>query len=66
MSDVAEIRSGGVFLGKDAVELNLGDELGTWQDAKNMTKELGNAYEPEFVEMQKTGLSLFDLISGFL
>ena len=65
--DVVEtIKRGGLFLGKDALGMGLVDELGTWQDAKDIVKNETGAIYPQFVEMRKKGLNIFDLISGFM
>jgi protease-4 len=63
---VETIRGGGLFLGKDALEIGLVDELGTWQDAKEISKNMTGAFRPEFVEVQRKGLSIFELISAFI
>jgi len=64
-SEIDVIKSGDVFLGKDAINLGLVDELGTWQDAKNRIMNVTGLPEAEFVEMQKSGFSLLDLLSAF-
>lgn len=60
-TQVEEITSGDIFLGKDAVDLGLIDSVGTIQDAKDKTKVLVGIEQAEFVELKKKGLSLFDL-----
>lgn len=63
---VEKIKDGGLFLGKDAKEIGLVDELGTWHDAKDIAKSrTGTAY-PEYVEIQKKGFSILDLMSAFI
>jgi len=63
---VNSIKRGGLFLGKDALTMGLVDELGTWQDAKDIVKNRTGTLNPQFVEMQKKGLNIFDLMSGFI
>ena len=63
---VSSISDGGLFLGKDAKEIGLVDELGTWYDAKDIIKNKTGAIAPQYNEMQRRGLNLLDLISGFL
>ncbi len=60
---VETVKGGGLFLGKDAIEIGLVDELGTWQDAKEMSKNVSGAFRPEFVEVRKKGLDIFELMS---
>jgi protease-4 len=60
-TQVEEITSGDIFLGKDAVGLGLIDSVGTIQDAKDKTKALAGIEQAEFVELKKKGLNLFDL-----
>ena len=61
---VESIKSGGMYLGKDAVRIGLVDELGTWKDAKELAKNRTGTANPSFVEMQKKGLSIFNLLYG--
>ncbi len=61
-SQVEKIKSGDIFLGKDAVELGLVDSIGTIQNAKEKVKELAGVEEAEFTELKKKGLSLLDLL----
>jgi len=63
---VNSIKRGGLFLGKDALTMGLVDELGTWQDAKDIVKDRTGALSPQFVEMQKKGLNIFDLMSQLI
>mgnify|MGYP003881678621 CR=1 FL=1 len=58
---IEKISDGSIFLGKDAKEIGLVDEIGTLDDAKEMIKRLSNAEHATFFEMKKRGLSLFDL-----
>jgi protease-4 len=60
------IDGGGLFLGKDAMEMGLVDELGTWQDAKDIVKNVTGAVRPEFVEVQRKTISILDLMSAFI
>ncbi|MBN2042433.1 MAG: signal peptide peptidase SppA [Candidatus Aenigmarchaeota archaeon] len=61
-AQVDQISSGGIFLGKDAIELGLVDRIGSFQEAKSMAKEIAGLDYAEFVSMKKKGLGLFDLI----
>ncbi|MBN2330447.1 MAG: signal peptide peptidase SppA [Candidatus Aenigmarchaeota archaeon] len=63
---VERVKDGGLFLGKEALEIGLVDELGTWQDAKVVARNSSGAVYPEYVEIQKRGMNIFDLISAFL
>jgi protease-4 len=72
---VREIADGRVFSGEKAMELGLVDELGNFQDAVDMTKEMaGIRGEVELVYPKKTGLRILDLfrdeaarsLAGFL
>jgi protease-4 len=65
-SVVNSIKRGSLFLGKDAQKMGLVDELGTWQDAKKIVKNQSGVTYPQYVEMQKKGLNIFDLLSGFI
>ncbi len=64
-SSIEAVRDGSLFLGKDAIGLMLVDMLGTWKDAKSAALDAAGLEEAQFVETQKSGLSIFDLISGF-
>ncbi len=61
-SQINQINSGGIFLGKDAVDMGLVDYLGSSQDAKDMAQELAGLDYADFVSMKKKGLGLFDLL----
>jgi protease-4 len=61
-SQVEQITSGDIFLGKDAVSLGLIDSVGTIQDAKEKAKGLAGIEQVDFVELKKKGVSLFDLL----
>lgn len=63
---VDAIKGGGLFLGKDAKDIGLVDELGTWHDAKDIAKRETGAVYPEYVEIQKRGLNILELISAFI
>jgi protease-4 len=59
---VREIADGRVFSGEQAKGLGLVDELGNFQDAVEMTKEMaGITGEAELVYPKKTGLKILDL-----
>lgn len=62
---VNKIKSGGIFLGKDAVQLGLVDSLGTMKDAKEKAKEMAGVENAEFYILKKKGLTIFDLIGMF-
>jgi len=59
---IDKISSGDIFLGKDAVSLGLVDSLGTLSDAKEIAKKLVGLNNIEFIEIEKKGISLFDLL----
>jgi protease-4 len=59
---IEKISKGDIFLGKDAIELGLVDELGTFEDAKDLAADMTGSIEPEFVPFKKQGVSIFDLI----
>jgi protease-4 len=59
---VATIKSGDIFLGKDAVAIGLIDSTGTISDARAKAEELAGIENADFVSLQKKGLSLFDLL----
>lgn len=59
---IDKISSGDIFLGKDAVSLGLVDSLGTLSDAKEIVKKLVGLNNIEFIEIEKKGISLFDLL----
>lgn len=61
-SQVDQIISGDIFLGKDAVSLGLIDSVGTIQDAKDKAKELAGIEKADFVALKKKGIGLFDLL----
>jgi protease-4 len=59
---VREIADGRVFSGEKAMELGLVDELGNFQDAVDVTKEMaGIRGEVELVYPKKAGLRILDL-----
>lgn len=59
---VDQIKTGDIFLGKDAIELGLIDSTGTIQDAREKAKEIAGVEQAEFVTFKKRGLSIFDLL----
>jgi len=61
-SQIDQIKSGDIFLGKDAVALGLTDSIGTISDAKEKIKSLAGVEEADFVTLEKEGLSLLDLL----
>ncbi|MFH1237216.1 MAG: signal peptide peptidase SppA [Candidatus Aenigmatarchaeota archaeon] len=56
------IKTGDIFLGKDAIALGLIDATGTLSDAREKAKSLANDKNANFVSLQKSGLSIFDLL----
>lgn len=63
-TQVGKIISGDVFLGKDAIGLGLVDQLGNFEDAKDVAKELAGlgGKDVDFMEFGKRGFSLLDLL----
>lgn len=61
-TQIEQITSGDIFLGKDAISLGLIDSVGTIQDAKEKAKELAGIEQVDFVTLKKKGLSIFDLL----
>lgn len=61
-SQVEQITSGDIFLGKDAVGLGLIDSVGTIQDAKEKAESLAGIEKANFVTLKKKGISLFELL----
>ena len=62
---VERIRGGGLFLAKDARMIGLVDELGTWNDAKEIAKSATGLRSPQFMELQQRGTGLLGLLSNF-
>jgi len=60
------LKSGGMFLGKDAVKIGLVDDLGSWYDAKEMIKNQTGTVDPEFIEFRKPGMSFLELLGSFM
>ncbi len=61
-SQVEQITSGDIFLGKDAISLGLIDSVGTIQDAKDKAESLAGIEYADFVSLKKKGISLFELL----
>jgi len=59
---IDQIKSGDLFLGKDAIALGLIDSTGTLSDARDAVKELAGVREADFVTLERKGLDLFDLL----
>jgi protease-4 len=59
---IATIKSGDIFLGKDAVAIGLIDSTGTISDARNKAEELAGIANADFVSLRKKGFSIFDLL----
>jgi protease-4 len=62
-TDIEKIKGGDIFLGKDAINLKLVDDLGSFEEAKIIAGKSLELEKPEFVEMRR-GLSLLDLLQG--
>jgi len=65
VSEVEELATGWVFLGTEALELGLIDEIGNYKDAINIAAELGGIKGEPIVIRQKISYSLMDLILGY-
>jgi len=61
-AQIDQIKTGDIFLGKDAVALGLIDATGTLRDAKEKAKEIAGVEEAEFVSLEKRGMNLFELL----
>ncbi|MEE9323005.1 MAG: signal peptide peptidase SppA [Candidatus Aenigmarchaeota archaeon] len=61
-TQVEQITSGDIFLGKDAIGLGLIDSVGTIQDAKEKAEEMAGTEQADFVTLKKKGIGLFDLL----
>jgi protease-4 len=61
-SQIDQIISGDIFLGKDAVALGLIDSTGTIKDAKEKVKSLAGLEQADFVSLEKKGLGLLELL----
>lgn len=59
---IGTIKTGDIFLGKDAIALGLIDATGTLSDAREKAKSLANDKNANFVSLQKSGLSIFELL----
>jgi protease-4 len=59
---IDQIKTGDLFLGKDAVALGLIDSTGTLKDAREKAKELAGVEQADFVSFERKGLGLFDLL----
>ncbi|MFZ3085086.1 MAG: signal peptide peptidase SppA, partial [Candidatus Hydromicrobium sp.] len=65
VSEVEELATGWVFLGTEALELGLIDDIGNYKDAINIAAELGGIKGEPNVIRQKISYSLMDLILGY-
>ena len=65
VSDVEDLATGWVFLGTEALDLGLIDEIGNYKDAINIAAQLGGIKGEPNVTSQKVGYSLMDLILGY-
>lgn len=65
ISDVEDLATGWVFLGTEALELGLIDDIGNYKDAINIAAELGGIKGEPNVIRQKISYSLMDLILGY-
>ncbi|MEA2016000.1 MAG: signal peptide peptidase SppA [Actinomycetota bacterium] len=66
IEEVEELATGWVFLGTEAIELGLIDEIGNYKDAINAAAELGGIEGQPRVIGQEPGYSLTDLVFGYL
>jgi len=64
--EVLKIADGSIFTGRQGLDLGLVDQMGSFEEAIRITAELaGLEGEPHtIVEKPKTGLTIFDLLSG--
>ena len=65
VSDVEDLATGWVFLGTEALDLGLIDEIGNYKDAINIAAQLGGIEGEPNVTRQKVGYSFMDLILGY-
>jgi len=65
VSEVEELATGWVFLGTEALDLGLIDDIGNYKDAINIAAELGGIKGEPNVIRQKISYSLMDLILGY-
>ena len=61
-NQIDTIKTGDIFLGKDAIALGLIDATGTLSDAREKARSLANDENANFVSLQRSGLSIFDLL----
>jgi len=66
IEEVEELATGWVFLGTEALELGLIDEIGNYKDAINAAAGLGGIEGKPRVIKQESGYSLSDLVFGYL
>ncbi len=64
-NQVEEIKTGDIFLGKDALELGLVDQLGSLQDAQKIMMDLTGLDKIKLVTLQKEEFSLGDILQRF-
>ncbi len=65
IKEVEKLATGWVFLGTEALELGLIDEIGNYKDAINIAAELGGIEGEPNVIKKKISYSLMDLLLGF-
>jgi len=65
VSDVEDLATGWVFLGTEALDLGLIDEIGNYKDAIKIAAQLGGIKGEPNVIRQKISYSLMDLILGY-
>ena len=65
IGEVRELATGWVFLGTEALELGLIDEIGNYKDAIDAAAELGGIEGEPVVIRQEAGYSLMDLIFNY-
>ncbi len=65
LNEVRKMADGRVFTGRQAMEMNLVDLLGNYQDAITLAGELGGIEgTPEVLEKKKRKLTLWDILFG--
>ncbi len=63
LEKVTELATGWMYLGTEALELGLVDEVGTYKDAVDIAAELGGILEPKVTTRRE--LSILDLILSY-
>ncbi len=66
VKEVEELATGWVFLGTEALELGLIDDIGNYKDAIKVAAELGGIKGEPVVIKQEFAYSLMDLVFGYM